>query len=179
MKTAYKSRNGGVPETLKQYAERKVAKIEKLLPRADRIELGYGQERGQYIIEISVESAGAMLRSQERSSDLHAALDSAFDKLERQIKRFRTRIRDEHRKTDAELTSPPTDLEEDEADEPFVPEIVRRKRHLMRPIAPEDAALQMEMLGHDFFVFRNAETQEVNVIYRRRDGHYGLIEPGV
>lgn len=178
MKTAYKSRNGGVPETLKQYAERKVAKIEKLFPRAEKIELGYGQERGQYIIEISVEAAGAMLRSQERSSDLHAALDSAFDKVERQIKRFRTRIRDEHRKSETEISAAEPVIEEEESDEPFVPEVVRRKRHPMRPIAPEDAALQMEMLGHDFFVFRNAETQEVNVIYRRRDGHYGLIEPG-
>ena len=119
------------------------------------------------------------MRVEEEDADLYAAIDRAVDRLETQVKRFRERryVGKRH----SYQGPPPPEVRDLEAlrkpEEEEGPRIVRVKRFEMKPMDPEEAAFQMEALGHSFFVFRNAKTDEINVIYRRKDGNYGLIEP--
>jgi putative sigma-54 modulation protein len=111
---------------------------------------------------------------------MYAAIDKSVDRLEHQLKRYKQRHWS--RKNAVAMPEPvlvggPA-LLEDEGEAELPPQIVRFKRFALRPMTPEDAAFEMEALGHDFYMFRSAETEEVNVIYRRRDGNYGLLEPG-
>jgi putative sigma-54 modulation protein len=174
---ALKGKHGGVPDTVTEYAERKLSKLERLFHRPPTVELLGTYERGQYVVELNVDGDGVFLRSEERCPELHAAIDNVTAKLDRQVKRFKDRVRHDHRKPIRDVTEPATAPAPGD-EEPFQPKIARRKHYVMKPMLPEEAALQLEMIDHPFFVFRNLETGDVSVIYRRRDGSYGLIEPG-
>src|SRR5699024_3677298 len=122
-----------------------------------------------------------LLRAEEHHADLYAAIDLVVDKLERQIRKYKTKVNRKFRQKGAakhvfaELEKEAKDIaEEEESDEI---EIVRTKRFNLKPMDSEEAILQMDMLGHSFFVFTNAETNDTNVVYKRKDGKYGLIEP--
>jgi putative sigma-54 modulation protein len=177
MRLAIKAKNGTVPEALKGAVEKRVKKLERYFRRLDSVEVTYSLVRGRHIVEINIDADSLALRSEDRCPDLTAAVDNAIEKMERQIIRFKNRVRDDHRKPvptrepESESAAAPAE------DEEFRPRIVRRKRYTMKPVSPEEAAGQMELLGHDFFLFRNVQTDEFNVLYRRQDGHYGLIEP--
>ena len=170
MRITIKNRNGAVTESLKQYAEKKVRKLSKYFHSIQDVDLLEATERGQHIIEIDLVGDGVHLRSHERAGDLHAAVDSAVEKMERQLKRFRSKLKPGHGK---EIPSVPAEDENTES----APRIVRRKRHLMKPMSAQEASRQMELLDHDFFLFQNEASGDANVLYRRRDGSYGLIEP--
>ncbi len=182
MQVEIRGRNGGVPPNLKQYAQKKVTKLSKYFHRIQSVEMEQALERGQYIIELSVVGDGVFLRSEDRSNDMLAAVDSVVSKMETQVKRYKTRLRHGHQRPGpikevvAEaLEVPPAESEDGEP--PFAPRIGRRKRFQMKPMSPEEAAQQMELTDHDFFLFHNQETGAVNLLYRRRGGDYGLIEP--
>ena len=170
MRINVKTRNGIVPDSLKQYAEKKVRKLSRYFHSIQDVDVLEATERGQHIVEIDLVGDGVHLRSHERAGDLNAAVDNAVDKMERQLKRFKSKLRTSHDKEGpvADTEAPETRLH---------PQIHRRKRHLMKPMSPEEAARQMELLDHDFFLFQNEVSGDANVIYRRRDGSYGLIEP--
>lgn len=176
-------KNGTISEVVRQHAEKKLRKLERYFRNLQSVEIEQTTERGQHVIELNVEGDGVFLRSEERCNDLYAAVDNAVDKLERQVKRFKTRIRRVHQRPGpvkeavAELTTGLEGEETEEEDTPYAPLITRRKRFPMKPMSGEEAARQMELLGHDFFLFQNEETGQYNVLYRRRDGDYGLIEP--
>ena len=151
-------RNLEVTDAMRTYAEDKLEKLERFSDQIvdARVVMSYneGDNGGPAKVEVQ---------------DTYAAVDLVVDKLERQLKRFKGRFiarRNEEK--------PTPDVPEPESQEPV---IVRTKKHTLRPMAPEDAAVQMEALGHDFFVFHNHDTDSVNVIYKRHDGDYGLIEP--
>jgi putative sigma-54 modulation protein len=114
------------------------------------------------------------LRAKERSTDMRASIDLLTDKLERQVTRYREKRRRRHREPDGQglETHAPTATDEEGG-----PVIVKTKQFTMHPMSAEEAVLQLELIGHDFFVFRHQDTGEINVVYRRRDGDYGLIEP--
>ena len=169
MRINIKNRNGSVADSLKEYAEKKVRKLSRYFHSIQDVDLVQATERGQHIVELNLMGDGVQLRSQERAKELHAAVDNAVEKMERQLKRFKSKLRHGHEKEIPSEAEPPL--------EPNWPHIVRRKRHLMKPMAAVDAAREMELLDHDFFLFENAATGEANVLYRRRDGSYGLIEP--
>jgi putative sigma-54 modulation protein len=131
------------------------------------------------VAEVTVFTKGALLRVRETGTDMYNAIDHAARKLERQAARYRDRRKKRHRHAEpidaiAEEALA-AEQEAEAADEG--PVIVRNKRFEMKPMAPEDATMQMELLDHDFYVFRSAESGELNVVYRRRDGNYGLIAP--
>jgi len=179
-------KDGTASDAIKQYAEKKVRKLERYFRNLESVEIEQTTERGQHIVELNVEGDGVFLRSEERCNDLYAAVDNAVDKMERQVKRFKTRVRRVHQRpgpvkeTVAELAAHLSVGEAEEAEEaPYVPHIARRKRFPMKPMSGEEAARQMELLGHEFFLFLNEETGEYSVLYKRRDGAYGLIEPEV
>jgi putative sigma-54 modulation protein len=129
---------------------------------------------GRYRVEITSGIAGQLVRVEARAQEERAALDLAVDKFERQLRRLKERLIQRNRKNSTKQLN----VEAETSDEPSEgPAIVRTKRFVMRPMTPEEAALQMEMLGHDFFFFMNAESGQHCVVYHRRDGAIGLIEP--
>jgi len=166
-------KNMEIGDVLREYVEKKVQKLNRYLPIASeaRVELaveGTKNTEHSQVAQITLRSKGAILRSEERSSDIFASVDAALDKMQRQIIRYKEKRYRRGRGSEKGLPLP----EEEET-----PHIVRTKRFPVRPMDEEEAIEQMELLGHDFFVFFNASTGEVNVLYRRRDGNYGLIEP--
>ena len=187
MQVAVKGRNIPMTEALEQYATRKVERIRKFFDdgRSDaRAEVELIHERNPSISEPEVAETtlfinGTVLKAREASVDMYASIDRMSDKLERQVRRYRGRQLDrwhgQKKKRQIVAEAGPVMVEDEE--EEAGPRIVRTKQFQMKPMSPEEAALQMDLLDHAFFVFTNADTNIINVVYRRRDGNYGLIEP--
>ncbi len=170
-------KNIDVTQALRSYAEKKVAKLEKYLndnqTTSAFAEVMLRVERGLHIAEVTVNLSGVMLRGEGKTGDMYTSIDAAVDRIERQFNKYKTKIsRKIHGRKLGEITpSAVQDSQEEDA-----PRIVRTKRFALKPMDAEEAVMQMELLGHDFFVFRDAESSEVSVVYKRRDGNYGLIE---
>ncbi len=177
MRLQVKGKNVEVTPALKGYAQEKLGKLERHLSDSARLELELAVEKNPSIAENQVAEAtiwtkGPVLRATERSSDMKASIDLLVDKLERQASRYKDkRRRSASRSNHDQPEDRPAEPQEDG------PVIVKVKQFPVKPMDPDEAVLQLELIGHDFFVFQNAETNEVNVVYRRRDGNYGLIEP--
>ena len=179
MQFQVKGRNLEVSDSIRSYAEEKLGKLERQLTDP-RIELELAVEKNPSIAESHVAEAtiwtkGPVLRAREASSDMRASIDQLVEKLERQVTRYKKQGRSRRRRAARAngLTAETIPVVPDE-DEPL---IVKTKQFAIGPMSPSDAVLQLELIGHDFFVFRNDETNEINVVYRRRDANYGLIEP--
>lgn len=176
MQVILTGRNIEVTEALRDYAEKKLSRLDKYFYRPLTAQVTLSAEKGRHIAEVTVPLDGLVLRGEEASEDMYASIDAIIDKLERQIHKFKTRINRRLRREGTArglVTEAAGPAEEQE--EPFP--VVRTKRFAVKPMEPEEAILQMNLLGHDFYVFENAETAEINVVYRRHDGGYGLIEP--
>ncbi len=165
-----------VPPGLKEAAERKLAKLERLLRQIDTVDITCSRERQWRVVEIVIKANGILVRGEDRAIDIRSAIDSLVDKLERRIKKSRSKQLDRYRDHPDTRDAWEAPLEQD-GGSALDPALVRSKRFPIKPMSPEEATAQMDLLGHDFFVFVNAETEQVNVLYRRKDGNYGLIEP--
>jgi putative sigma-54 modulation protein len=179
MQLQVKGRNLEVSEAIRSYAEEKLGKLERQLTDP-RIELELAMEKNpsiaeNHIAEATIWTNGPVLRAREATSDMRASIDQLVDKLERQVARYKTQGRSRRRRA-ARSNGPAPETMPVVADE-GEPLIVKTKQFSVGPIRPEDAVLQLELIGHDFFVFRNGDSNEINVVYKRRDGNYGLIEP--
>ncbi len=181
-----KGKNVEVTDALRRYAEKKIQKLGKYLGNIKEAQVLQSVERGKHIIEVQLEGDGIRIRGEERSEDMYASIDQVVEKLERQVLRFKGRIynRRKYEGPKGKEAFQESVLEEVINTEPEVPEedlptIVRTKRFPIKPMTAEEAALEMELLHHDFFVFLNSETDQFSVVYKRRDGNYGLIEPEV
>jgi putative sigma-54 modulation protein len=181
-----KGRNTSVTDALFDHAEQKLERLARIMPPWDdamSVELELSVEKNpkierSQIAEVTVRTKGPVLRVRESADDMYAAIDQAARKLERQARRYRERRKSHGGRGLAEEAAPPPTEEVDAGfREDEEPALMRRKTFDMKPMSADEAALNMEMLGHDFYVFRNEEG-EVNVVYRRRDGNYGLIVPG-
>ncbi len=177
MQVIVQGKNLHVTDRLRDYVEKKVAKLDRYLASISevRVELGTEKTRSygdRQVAQLTVRAGGAILRAEERSGDIFMAVDMVMDKIKRQIDRYKSKRRDRARGAQAQMSVEPV---EEEAEG----RIVRTKRFRIAPMDPEEAIEQMELLGHDFFVFYNATEGQVNVVYRRRDGNYGLIQPEV
>ncbi|UCC69468.1 MAG: ribosome-associated translation inhibitor RaiA [Armatimonadota bacterium] len=165
-----------VPRGMKEIAERKLAKLQRLLRQIDTVDITCSRERQWRVVEIAINANGLLVRGEDRAIDLRSAIDNLVDKLERRIKKSRSKLLQRYREHPETRDAWQAAIEEEIEAAPE-PGLVRSKRFPVKPMNPEEAAAQMELLGHDFYVFRNAETEQVNVLYRRKDGNYGLIEP--
>jgi putative sigma-54 modulation protein len=175
MRLQVKGKNVELSPALEDYAQKRLGRLEKHLNDSARVELELAAERnpsiGQsQIAEATVWTKGPILRARESSHDMKASIDLLVDKLERQAQRLREKRRGRGRGGERE---PAAGLPPD-ADAATV---VKTKQFAVKPMTVEEAVLQLELIGHDFFVFQNGDSGEVNVVYRRRDGNYGLIEP--
>ncbi|HZD72200.1 MAG TPA: ribosome-associated translation inhibitor RaiA [Actinomycetes bacterium] len=184
MQVTVKGRNTEVPEKLRRHAQQKLAKVRRFDDRILAMDVEFSEERNPRVaeahrVEVTVTTKARLVRAQASAADPAAAVDQVIDRLERQIKKLKGRRvdRTQHAEGVKALVS---QVEQREPDEQATePTFARYKRIEMKPITPEEAVEQMELLGHDFFLFSNAETQQANVVYRRRNGGYGLIEPEV
>ncbi len=178
MQLQVKGKNVEVTAAIHDYAERKLEKLARQLADPTRVELELAVERNpsiadNHVAEATIWTKGPTLRAREASSDMKASIDQLVEKLERQVKRYRQKRRREHERRNN--TSPAAEAPAARAAE--APVIVKTKQFVLSPLTPEEAVLRLELVGHDFFVFRNADSEEINVVYRRREGGYGLIEP--
>jgi putative sigma-54 modulation protein len=176
-----KGKNVEISDTLYHYAEEKLGKLDRHLPATTRLELELAVERNPSIAESQVAEAtiwtkGPILRARESSDDMRASIDLLVEKLERQVKRYRGKRQRRQIARGAVSSSGSAEPRVASVAEPE-PVIVKTKQFAVKPMTSEEAVLQLELIGHDFFVFRNVESDGVNVVYRRRDGNYGLIEP--
>jgi len=156
-----------VTDALRTYAEKKLGKLQRYWKGVNEAQVLLEVERGQHICEVTVPLTGAVLRGEARADDMYQAIDECVQKLERQIQRYKARFDRASKELGELLTN-----ESEPGDE-----IVRQKKFPAKPMQPEEAVMQLNLIGHDFFVFTNAETDRISVIYRRRDGRYGLLEP--
>jgi putative sigma-54 modulation protein len=177
MELLIKSRNLEVAEEAESYARSKIGKLERHLPNMDEIRVELSREKikeadRRYVAQVTVNSHGTLLRAQEKASNINAAIDEVVDVLNRQIERFKGKMYRGHRKGSASAKGLPIEQEN-------TAKITKIKRFAIRSMSPEEAAEQMEFLGHDFFLFLNDRNDQFGVVYRRNEGSYGVIEPEI
>lgn len=181
MQIAIRGKNIDVTDALRDHVERKLGRLEKYFYRPLSAQVTMLVQRGRHIVEVQIPIDGFLLRGEEASGDMYASVDQVVDKLERQIHKYKTRINrklrrdgNNHRDALVEASPAPVATVEEEGEEQG---LVKTKRFPVKPMEVDEAILQMNLLGHDFFVFTHSGTEQINVVYRRKDGGYGLIEP--
>ena len=174
MKFVYTSKDMAVSDSLKSRAEKKLSKLERYFREEPEATSRFKMQKGaRNIAEITINAGGVILRAEESSNDMYLSIDHAVDKLESQIRRHRTKLEKRIRSSELEPVAEVPAFEEQNYD------IVRVKKFSVKPMSVEDAITQMELLGHDFFLFMNEENENMNVLYRRHDGAYGLLQPDI
>lgn len=179
MRIIVSGKNFNVTDALKDRVDKKLSKFEKYFGPNTEAHATLSVEKNRHIIEVTIPFNGVILRGEEATEDMYVSIDNVVDKLERQMRKQKTRLERKIKDNSVKFENFAMDaqfigsFDEDEEEG----QIVRTKKFTLKPMPVEEAVMQMELLGHSFFVFSNAETEEVNVVYKRKDGHYGLIEP--
>lgn len=173
MKFIIVGRNIEVTPGLKAAVEDKLSKLDKYFNPDTEVHVTLSVEKDRQKIEVTIPVKGNIIRSEQVSSDMYVSIDLVEEVIERQLKKYKKKIIDKHQNVSA-FTPAFAEIEDGQDDEV---KIVRTKKFDIKPMYPEDACIQMELLGHSFFVFCNAETDQVNVVYKRKGDTYGLIEP--
>lgn len=185
MNLTVKGRNLVLTEAISAYAEEKLGKLSKYLANSTRCEVELWTEKNpsiadNQVVEVTIFTKGPVIRAREASPDIYASIDLVSEKIERQVKKYRGKLMSRYQEAPKEALASEGFMILEEPEEPEVespgPRIVKVKQFMTKPMTPEEAALQLELIGHDFYVFINSETNETAVVYRRRDGNYGLIE---
>lgn len=172
MNIIVRGKNIQVTPALREYVEKRIGKIEKYFEDIPEAQVTMTVEKDRHRVEVTIPLNGIILRGEEETGDMYASIDLVIDKLEKQVSKHKTKLAKKLRNQSLrELAAIPKEDEEEE------PRVVRTKRFAIKPMPVEEAIMQMNLIGHNFFVFSNAETEEVNVVYKRKDGNYGLIEP--
>ncbi|MGO4888825.1 ribosome hibernation-promoting factor, HPF/YfiA family [Anaerobacillus sp. MEB173] len=168
-----------ITPALRNYVEKKVGKLERYFDDTPTSDVNVRMQvlNNQHIIEVTIPMAQLLLRAEETHTDMYAAIDLVVEKLERQIRKHKTKVNRKFRQEGSLKYMFRNDVEPEATFDEDEIEVVRTKRFNLKPMDAEEAILQMDMLGHNFFVFSNAVNGDTNVVYRRKDGRYGLIEP--
>ena len=177
MKFTFAEKNIQTSDALRGYAEKKLGKLDKFFRDESEVSVTFSLERGRHIAEVTLRNNGMFFRVNEATSDMYASVDSAVAAIERQIRKNKTRLEKRLRDGSLSQLEPETYIAEDDMEEEPEFNIVRTKRFSLKPMTPEEAILQMNLLEHDFFIFRNQSNDEkVAIVYKRKKGGYGLIE---
>ena len=175
MKYVITGRNIEITDGLKSAIYEKIGKLERYFTEDTQVHVTLSVEKERQKIEITIPVKGNIIRSEQTSNDMYVSIDLVEEIIERQLKKYKNRIVDKKQaRGNLEFSQEYIDKDYEDNDEI---EIIRTKRFGIKPMYPEDACVQMDLLGHNFFVFLNAETDEVNVVYKRKGNTYGLIEP--
>ena len=175
-----RGKNIEITPSLRDYVEKRVGKVTKYFDKVGEITVLLTVSKGRHIVEVTVPvQGGVLLRGEEATMDMYTSIDLVVEKLERQIHKYKTKLERRFREGGfrAETVLPGPIPPKAEESEEFP--VVKTKRFVVKPMDVQEAIMQMNLLNHNFFVFRDADTEEVNVVYRRTDGNYGLIEPGM
>ena len=167
-------KNINVTPGLKASIEQKLGKLERYFTPDTEIIVTLSVEKERQKIEVTIPVKGNIIRSEQVSDDMYVSIELVEEVIERQLRKYKNKLVAKHQEAG---NFQPDFLSETEVDDGNEIKIIRTKRFGIKPMFPEDACVQMELLGHNFFVFSNAETEEVNVVYKRKDNTYGLIEP--
>lgn len=173
MNLIVRGKNIPITDSLRDYVEKRIFKMERFLGEIEEAQATLSVEKDRHRVEVTIPLNGFLLRGEEETGDMYSSVDLVMDKLEKQVEKYKTRLikKIKSRNLPEIVVSPVIQSEEEQ------PQIIRTKRFAIKPMTAEEAVMQMNLIGHSFFVFSNAESDEVNVVYRRKDGHYGLIEP--
>ena len=173
MKFTFTDKKVNIPNRVHAYAEKKIGKLERYFSKDTDVLVTLSVEKDRQKIEVTIPLKGNVIRSEQVSNDMYVSIDLVEEIIERQLKKYKNKL------VDAKQGS--SNFKQEFIDNDFDGEdeisIIRTKRFGVKPMYPEDACIQMELLGHNFYMFRNAETDEVNVVYKRKGNTYGLIEP--
>jgi len=170
--------NVEVSETIQAYVEKKVGKLGRYLPTIDEGKVEISREgtklpEQRFTVQVTLDSRGVLIRAQEKSKDIRTAIDKVVDVLSKRVERYKGKLYDKGRGVSFARQGAAVEAEEIEAPK----RVVKTKRFLVKPMPVDEAIGQMELLGHDFFLFVDADTDRLSLLYRRDDGNYGLIEP--
>jgi putative sigma-54 modulation protein len=170
--------NVEISETIRAYVEKKVGKLDRYLPTLGEGKVEISREgtklpEQRFTVQVTLDSKGVLIRAQEKSKDMRAAVDRVADVLSKRIERYKGKLYDKNR--GVSFARQGAAIEDEEIDAPK--SVVKTKHFLVKPMPLDEAISQMELLGHDFFLFVDADTDRLNLLYRRDDGNYGLIEP--
>ena len=177
MKFIIIGKNIDVTPGLREAVESKLGKLGRYFTPNTEIHVTLSVQKGHQKIEVTIPVKGGLVRSEQESSDMYVSIDLVEEVIERQLRKYKNKLvarEQEGGNFKQEFFDSEDNIEDDGEIK-----IVRTKKFGFKPMYPEDACVQMELLGHSFFVFHNAESDEVNVVYKRKDGNYGLIEPGL
>lgn len=172
MKFQFKGKNIQVTAALKDHAVKKLGKLDKYFDTPPEAIVTFTVEKERQRVEVTVPLNGYILRGEEETQDMYSSLYLVVDKLEKQINKYKTKVNKKRGTSIRDLVVHVADEVVEEG-----PRLVRTKRFAIKPMSVEEALLQMNLLGHSFFMFTNADNEEVNVVYCRKDGNYGLLEP--
>ena len=183
MKLAIRGNKIELDQRVESYVEKKIQSLNRVLPSILETKVEISKEkskapRNRYVVQITVNTNGTLIRAEEKEADLYAAIDAAADVMRRQARRFKDRFYLKHRRTARHKREVPPTLASAETGA-ITGKIVRTKRFAVRLMTVHEAAEQMELLGHDFFIFLNPGDGSLNILYRRQDGNYGIIEPEI
>ncbi|MEW6034099.1 MAG: ribosome-associated translation inhibitor RaiA [Chloroflexota bacterium] len=177
-------KNLEVTPPVRGYVEKKLARVGRRFSAISAFEVVLREEKtksqdSRFTVECTANARGILMRAEERAGDLYAAIDRAADVMARQIERYKGRLIQRKRGIPSRKGEPATEIAEPPTAEEAPSRVVRVKRHAIKPMSVDEAIDQMELLGHDFFLFLNQAMDEVNVVYRRHNGDFGVIEPGL
>ncbi len=173
----YTGKNMEVTEALKGVTEKKLGKLDKYFQKDIQGNVTFSTEKNRKIIEVTINLPGTILRAEESSDDMYGSIDRAVDILERQIRKNKTKLQKRYKNSETIRFENVAPLANE--DEEIKPSLVRKKKFVLKPMSTEEAILQMELLRHNFFIFMDAESDDISVVYKRKDGNYGLIEPEI
>ena len=178
MKYTILGRNMEVTDGLREYIEKKFSKLDHYFSSTTEVNITLSKQRGEEKVEVTIPLRGTTIHAEESTSDMYQTIDILKDVVERQLRRNRKKIidRKQNKQSFSDVLIEDLMGEEPEESEEEEIRIVRSKRFEMKPMTPEEACFQMEMSGHTFYMFRNAEDEQIAVVYKRKDGDYGLIE---
>lgn len=173
MNLVISGKNIDITEGLRSAVEEKIGKLERYFTDSTEVHVTLSTEKSRQKIEVTVPMKGSIIRAEETSTDMYVSIDLVEEVIERQLRKYKNKLIDKEQNA-VHLNK--EFIDEDAYEEEEI-QIIRSKKFAMKPMDPEEACVQMELLGHNFFVFRNSETDEVNVVYKRKGSTYGLIEP--
>ena len=173
MKFTIRGKKLKVTDAIKAYVEEKIGRLDKYFENPNNISANVLMRLSgkNQVVEVTINTHGLILRGEEANKDLYASIDLVTDKIERQIRKNKTKI---HKKSSKETIRDFKEFETEEKESSI--EVVKRKKIEMKPMSEEEAILQMELIDHDFFVYKDASTSETNVVYKRKDNQYGIID---
>ena len=173
MNLVISGKNLDITEGLRSAIEEKIGKLERYFTDTTEVHVTLSTEKNRQKIEITIPMKGSIIRAEEVSSDMYVSIDLGEEVIERKLRKYKNKLIDKEQNA-AHLSQ--SFIEADDFEDEDI-QIIRSKKFAMKPMDPEEACVQMELIGHNFFVFRNSETDEVNVVYKRKGNTYGLIEP--